>query len=170
VDAKIRIADVGETGEIVIRGHNLMKGYYKRPAATEEAIVDGWFHTGDIARTDEEGYFFIVDRKKDLIIRGGMNIYPREIEEVLYGHPAILEASVVGVPDQARGEEVKAYVSLMGGATASVEELHAYCAERLARYKRPKEIEILPELPKGPTGKLLKRVLRDRAASTATSG
>ncbi len=156
-------AEVGEVGEIVLRGHNLMKGYYKRPTATEGVIIDGWFHTGDLAKMDEDGYFFIVDRKKDLIIRGGMNIYPREIEEVLYGHPDAVEVCVIGVPDTARGEEVKAYVSLRKAATATPEELREYCQERMARYKVPKEVEIMDSLPKGPTGKLLKRKLREMA-------
>ncbi|MCP4641633.1 MAG: long-chain fatty acid--CoA ligase [bacterium] len=155
-------AQIGEVGEIVVRGHNVMKAYYKKPVATEESIVNGWFHTGDMAHVDDEGYFFIVDRKKDIIIRGGMNIYPREIEEMLYSHPAVLEAAVVGMPDRARGEEVKAYVSLREGQTAEPEALIEYCSERLARYKVPKELEILPSLPKGPTGKILKRELRDR--------
>lgn len=162
-------ADVGETGEIVIRGHNVMKGYYKKPAATEDAIVNGWFHTGDIARRDEDGYFFIVDRKKDLIIRGGMNVYPREIEEVLYAHPDVMEVCVIGIPDSARGEEIKAYVALVANADATPDDLRAYCADRLARYKVPKEIEIMPSLPKGPTGKLLKRVLREMSLKTQTS-
>ncbi|MBI5095704.1 MAG: long-chain fatty acid--CoA ligase [Candidatus Hydrogenedentes bacterium] len=157
------IAEVGEVGEIVLRGHNLMKGYYKKPTATEEAIVDGWFHTGDMAHVDNEGYFFIVDRKKDLIIRGGMNIYPREIEEVLYAHPAVLEAAVVGIPDEARGEEVKAYLSPRDGHEIDANEVIEYCQDRLARFKCPKEVEVLPSLPKGPTGKILKRELRDRA-------
>lgn len=153
-------AKPGEVGEIVIRGHNVMKGYYKKPVATEEAIVNGWFHTGDMAKQDEDGYFFIVDRKKDIIIRSGLNIYPREIEEVLYAHPAVLEVAVVGVPDEARGEEVKAYVSLRKGTLATADELSKYCLERLAKFKIPKEIEILEVLPKGPTGKILKRELR----------
>jgi long-chain acyl-CoA synthetase len=156
-------ADLDEVGEIVIRGHNVMKGYYKKPSATEDAIVNGWFHTGDLARVDADGYFFIVDRKKDLIIRGGMNIYPREIEEVLYGHQDVLEVCVVGMPDTARGEEVKAYVALKKPGSVTPGELQEYCTERLAKYKVPREIEILPSLPKGPTGKLLKRVLKDRA-------
>ncbi len=154
-------AGVDEVGEIVLRGHNLMKGYYKRPGATESVIIDGWFHTGDLAKMDEDGYFFIVDRKKDLIIRGGMNIYPREIEEALYGHPDIVEVCVIGVPDEARGEEVKAYVALAKSATTTPEELRHYCEERMAKYKVPRYIEILPSLPKGPTGKLLKRKLRE---------
>ncbi len=150
-----------EVGEVVIRGHNVMKGYYKRPGATEETVINGWLHTGDLAKQDDDGYLYIVDRKKDLIIRGGMNIYPREIEEVLYSHPDILEAAVVGIPDELRGEEVKACVSLRKDADATVEELLEFCKERLARYKVPKEIEIFPDLPKGPTGKILKRELRE---------
>ena len=152
-----------EVGEIVIRGHNVMKGYYKKPAATENAIIDGWFHTGDLAKMDEDGYFFIVDRKKDLIIRGGMNVYPREIEEVLYGHPDCVEACVIGVPHHARGEEVRAYVALRDGAEATPDSLRDYCSERLARYKVPREVIVMESLPKGPTGKLLKRELRDMA-------
>lgn len=154
-------ADVDEVGEVVIRGHNIMKGYYNRPEATREAIVDGWFHSGDMGKRDEDGFFYIVDRKKDLIIRGGMNIYPREIEEVLYGHPKVLEAAVIGIPDDMRGEEVKVYVSPREGQTLDGDEIHAYMQERMAKYKWPKEVEILAELPKGPTGKILKRELRD---------
>jgi len=156
-------ADTGEVGEIVMQGHNIMKGYYKKPTATEECVVNGWFHTGDMAYVDSDGYFFIVDRKKDIIIRGGMNIYPREIEEVLYGHPAILEGAVVGIPDEARGEEVKAYVAPRDAHTIDAAEVIEYCRERLARFKCPKEVEVLVSLPKGPTGKILKRELRDRA-------
>jgi len=153
-------ASAGEVGEIVIRGHNVMKAYYKKPVATKEAIINGWLHTGDLGKFDDEGYFYIVDRLKDMIIRGGMNVYPREVEEVLHGHPAILEVAVVGVPDELRGEEVKAFVALRDGHTASAKELQEYCLERLAKYKCPKEVEILPSLPKGPTGKLVKRELR----------
>ncbi len=153
-------AEVDEVGEIVIRGHNVMKGYYNRPEATREAIVDGWFYSGDMGRKDADGFFYIVDRKKDLIIRGGMNIYPREIEEVLYGHPKVLEAAVVGIPDESRGEEVKVFISPRDGQKISVEEIHTYMQERMAKYKWPKEVEVLAELPKGPTGKILKRELR----------
>ncbi|MGI6460558.1 MAG: long-chain-fatty-acid--CoA ligase [Candidatus Hydrogenedentales bacterium] len=156
-------AEVGEVGEIVMRGHNVMKGYYNKQAATEEAFEGGWFHTGDLARMDDEGYFYIVDRKKDLIIRSGMNVYPREVEEILYGHPAVLEAAVVGVPDPARGEEVKAFICLKSGFSASADELQGYCRERMAKFKCPKSFEFLPGLPKGPTGKILKRHLRDGA-------
>ncbi len=161
------LAAAGETGEIVIRGHNVMKGYLNNPKATASAIVDGWFHTGDIGRQDTDGFFYILDRKKDLIIRGGMNIYPREIEEVLYQHPAVREASVVGIPDRIRGEEVKVYVSVKDGETLSPEEIRAFLEARIARYKWPKEVEVLEDLPKGPTGKILKRELKLRGADQA---
>jgi long-chain acyl-CoA synthetase len=148
----------GEVGEILIRGHNVMKGYWARPDATEQAITgEGWFHTGDMARVDEEGYFFIVDRKKDMIIRGGYNVYPREIEEVLYEHPAVREAAVVGVPDEALGEEVGAAVVLCKGELLGADELKAYVKEQVAAYKYPRKIWFVDELPKGPTGKILKR-------------
>jgi long-chain acyl-CoA synthetase len=148
----------GEVGEIVIRGHNVMKGYWERPDATAEAIdADGWFRTGDMAKIDEDGFFFIVDRKKDLIIRGGYNVYPREVEEVLYEHPAVKEAAVVGVPDEALGEEVGAAVVLCKGESLTAEELKAYVKEQVAAYKYPRKIWFIDELPKGPTGKILKR-------------
>lgn len=161
-----RFADVDEVGEIVIRGHNVMKGYYKRPEATRAAIVDGWFHTGDVGRMDADRYFYIVDRKKDLIIRGGMNIYPREIEEVVYQHPKVLEVAVVGVPDDMRGEEVKVFVSPKEGEEIDPDEIHSFVSERMAKYKWPKFVEVLDELPKGPTGKILKRELRAMAQET----
>jgi long-chain acyl-CoA synthetase len=148
----------GEVGEIVIRGHNIMKGYWGREDATREAITDdGWFHSGDMARVDEDGYFFIVDRKKDLIIRGGYNVYPREIEEVLYEHPAIQEAAVVGVPDDALGEEIGAAVVLKKGEQLDADEVKAYVKEQVAAYKYPRKVWFEDELPKGPTGKILKR-------------
>ena len=147
----------GEPGEIVIRGENLMRGYWNRPEATEEAIVDGWFHTGDVATVDEDGFFTIVDRKKDLILRGGMNVYPREVEEVLYEHEAVAEAAVVAVPDDNLGEEVGAAVVLKQGASATPEELRDWVKERVAAYKYPRRVWLLDELPKGPTGKILKR-------------
>jgi long-chain acyl-CoA synthetase len=152
-------ADVpaGEVGEIAIRGHNVMKGYWRRPDATAEAIPDGWFRSGDLARIDDDGYLFIVDRKKELIIRGGYNVYPREIEEVLYEHPAVLEAAVVGIADSALGEEVGAAVVLRPGATATVETLQGYVKGQVAAYKYPRRIWLLDVLPKGPTGKILKR-------------
>ena len=147
-------------GEIVIRGHNVMKAYYRRPEETAEAFRGGWFHTGDLAYADEDGYLFIVDRKKDLVIRGGYNVYPREVEEVLFGHPAVAEAAVVGKPDPRMGEEVVAFVVPKPGADPSPEEIIAYCRERLAAYKYPREVRVVAELPKGPTGKILKRELR----------
>jgi long-chain acyl-CoA synthetase len=147
----------GEVGEIVIRGHNVMKGYWNRPDVTAEVLRDGWLHTGDMARMDDDGYFFIVDRKKDMIIRGGYNVYPREIEEVLYEHPAVLEAAVLGVPDPAMGEEVTAAVVPRPGTDASAEEIQAFVKERVAAYKYPRHIWFAEELPKGPTGKILKR-------------
>ncbi len=147
-------------GEIVTRGHNIMKGYYKNPEATAEAMRGGWFHTGDLAYADEDGFLFIVDRKKDLVIRGGFNVYPREVEEVLYEHPAIAEAAVIGKPDQKLGEEVVAVVALKPGAQATADEVIAYAQERMAGYKYPREVRIVPELPKGPTGKILKKELR----------
>jgi long-chain acyl-CoA synthetase len=147
-------------GEIVIRGHNIMKGYYNKPEATAEAFRNGWFHTGDLAYRDDDGYLFIVDRKKDLVIRGGYNVYPREVEEVLYAHPAIAEAAVIGKPDEKFGEEVVAIVALKPGATATPEDVIAYCKERVAAYKYPREVRIVDDLPKGPTGKILKKELR----------
>ncbi|MEA2333074.1 MAG: long-chain acyl-CoA synthetase [Thermoleophilaceae bacterium] len=161
----------GEVGEIVIRGHNVMSGYWNRPDATAESIdADGWFRSGDMAKVDEDGYFFIVDRKKDLIIRGGYNVYPREVEEVLYEHPAIQEAAVVGVPDDALGEEIGAAVVLVKGESLDADEVSAYVKEQLAAYKYPRKVWFVDELPKGPTGKILKReieVPEQVAASSA---
>jgi len=148
----------GEVGEILIRGHNVMKGYWNRAEATAEAIdSDGWFSTGDMAKVDDDGYFFIVDRKKDLIIRGGYNVYPREIEEVLYEHPAILEAAVIGVPHDELGEEVGAAVVLKDGESLEADEVKTYVKEQVAAYKYPRVVWFVDELPKGPTGKILKR-------------
>ena len=162
----------GEVGEIVIRGHNIMKGYWNRPDANKEAITEeGWFRTGDMAKMDEDGYFFIVDRKKDLIIRGGYNVYPREVEEVLYEHPAIQEAAVVGVPHDELGEEVGAAVVLKEGESLEADELKSYVKEQVAAYKYPRTIWFVDELPKGPTGKILKReieVPQEAAASTSS--
>ncbi len=152
------VAD-GEIGEIVIRGENVMKGYWNRPEATAEAIRDGWFHSGDLATRDADGYYTIVDRKKDMIIRNGFNVYPREVEEVLYTHPDVAEAAVFGVPDALHGEEIAALVTLRQGATASPEEIQAYVKEQIASYKYPRYIRI-GELPKGPTGKILKREIK----------
>ncbi len=163
VDDNDRELPPGEVGEIVIIGPNIMKGYLNKPEATVEAMRNGWFHTGDLAYRDEDGYFYIVDRKKDMILKSGYNVYPREVEEVLYRHPAVAEAAVVGVPDPAKGEEVKAYVVLKDGASATEEELIAHCRELMAAYKCPKYIESISALPKSATGKILRRELRGRA-------
>jgi long-chain acyl-CoA synthetase len=158
-------ADVpqGEVGEIAIRGHNVMKGYWNKPEATAAAIPDGWFRTGDLARIDEDGYFFIVDRKKELIIRGGYNVYPREIEEALHEHPAVAEVAVVGIPHDSLGEEVGAAVALKPGATATPDELKAFAKSRVAAYKYPRHVWLVDQLPKGPTGKILRREVKPPA-------
>lgn len=160
--------DVGPgegVGEIAIRGDNIMKGYWNKPEATEEAIPDGWFRSGDIASVDEDGFYTIVDRKKDVIIRGGMNVYPREIEEVLYSHPDVLECAVVAVPHPDLGEDVGAAVSLQEGATSSTEDIQQYVKDRVAAYKYPRSLWVIDELPKGPTGKILKREIKAPDAS-----
>jgi long-chain acyl-CoA synthetase len=149
----------GELGEIVMRGENILKGYYRNEEATAIAFRNGWFHTGDVGYRDEDGFFYIVDRKSDMIIRGGENIYPREIDEVLYRHPAVAAAAAIGVPDPLYGEEVAAFVVLKDGKVSSEEELVTHCREHLADYKSPKTIRIVESIPKGPTGKLLKREL-----------
>jgi long-chain acyl-CoA synthetase len=163
-DVRMRVVDgeghevaQGEVGEIAIRGPNVMKGYWQRPEATGEAIRDGWFRTGDMARVDSDGYFYIVDRKKDLIIRGGYNVYPREIEEVLYEHPAVAEAAVIGLPHPALGEEVGAAVALKPGASVAAEELRDYVKGQVAAYKYPRHVWFVDALPKGATGKIQKR-------------
>ncbi len=159
----------GEVGEIAIRGHNVMKGYWGRPDATKEAIdEDGWFYSGDMAKRDDDGYYFIVDRKKDLIIRGGYNVYPREVEEVLYEHPAVREAAVVGIPHDELGEEVAAAVALKDGAEASEDDLRSFVKSEVAAYKYPRRIWFVDELPKGPTGKILKREIEIPAEVTAS--
>jgi long-chain acyl-CoA synthetase len=155
------VAD-GELGEIVLRGDNILKGYYKNPEATASAFRNGWFHTGDVGYRDPDGFFYIVDRKTDMIIRGGENIYPREIDEVLYQHPAVAAAATIGVPDPLYGEEVAAFVVLKDGSKVSEAELINYCTERLADYKSPKSVRIVEDIPKGPTGKLLKRELANQ--------
>src|SRR4051794_19432935 len=160
VDDEDKDVAPGEVGEIVIRGHNVMKGYWNRADATEEVMQGGWFHTGDMAKLDEDGYFFIVDRKKEMIIRGGYNVYPREIEEVLYEHPAVSEAAVIGVPDESLGEEVGAAIVLRSGQEAEADEIRAFVKERVAAYKYPRRIWFAEELPKGPTGKILKREIK----------
>jgi long-chain acyl-CoA synthetase len=150
----------GEVGEICIRGHNIMKGYWGKPEATAEAIPDGWFRTGDLGRIDEDGYYYIVDRKKEMIIRGGYNVYPREIEEALHEHPAVAEVAVIGMPHAELGEEVGAAVALKPGAAATAAELQQFVRERVAAYKYPRRVWLVESLPKGPTGKILRREVR----------
>ncbi|MCP9956119.1 long-chain-fatty-acid--CoA ligase [Streptomyces sudanensis] len=157
VDRAGRELPDGEVGEIVIRGHNVMRGYWRRPRATAEAVRDGWLHTGDLGTRDARGDFRIVDRIKDLVIRGGLNVYPREVEEVLHAHPAVAEAAVVGVPHEIHGQEVAAAVVLRDGASATAQELLAFVRERVAPFKYPRIVWITDHLPKGPTGKVLKR-------------
>jgi long-chain acyl-CoA synthetase len=160
VDANDQDVGTGEVGEIVIRGHNVMKGYYKRPEATAGAMRNGWFHTGDIGRRDEDGDLYIVDRVKDMIIRGGFNVYPREIEEMLMTHPAVSLAAVIGVPHDRHGEEVKAFVILKAGTTTTEIELVTWSKLNMADYKYPRLIEFRTELPTTATGKVLKSELR----------
>jgi long-chain acyl-CoA synthetase len=149
----------GESGEIAIRGHNVMKAYWHKPDETAAAFVEGWFRTGDIARVDDDGYYYIVDRKKDLIIRGGLNVYPREVEEVLYENPAVMEAAVIGVPHEWLGEEIGAAVALRPGHSASPEELQQFVKARLAAYKYPRQVWLVDSLPKGATGKIMRRLV-----------
>jgi long-chain acyl-CoA synthetase len=151
---------LGESGELLIKGPQIMKGYWKRPDATAESLTDGWLHTGNIAQMDEDGYFYIVDRKKDLIISGGYNVYPRDIEEVFFEHPKVVEATAIGIPHPKRGEAVKVFVVLKEGKQATTEELMAYCQDKLAKYKWPTEIEFRQDLPKTNVGKVLKKDLR----------
>ncbi len=166
VDLHRRDSAPGEVGEIAIRGHNVMKGYWNRPDATAEAIdPDGWFYSGDMARVDADGRYFIVDRKKELIIRGGYNVYPREIEEVLYEHPAVREAAVIGIPHVDLGEEVAAAVALRDGMYATESEIREFVKTNVAAYKYPRQVWFVDELPKGPTGKVLKREIQPPVVS-----
>jgi O-succinylbenzoate-CoA ligase len=159
VDEEDRDVPDGELGEIVLRGENILKGYFKNDAATATAFRNGWFHTGDIGYRDADGFYFIVDRKSDMIIRGGENIYPREIDEVLYQHPQVAAAAVIGVPDELYGEDVAAVIVLKPEAKISEQEVIEFCKARLADYKCPKSVRFVEDIPKGPTGKLLKREL-----------
>jgi long-chain acyl-CoA synthetase len=175
-DAKIVDMEVGgeplppgKRGELVIRGPQVMKGYYNRPDATADVLRNGWLYTGDIATMDEEGYFYIVDRKKDLIISGGYNIYPREIDEVLHSHPKIKEAVSVGIPHEARGEIVKAYVVVQDGEALSRSDVIAYCREKLANFKVPRQVEFRTDLPKTMVGKVLRRALREEEEAKAAA-
>jgi len=151
----------GELGEILVQGDHMMLGYWKNPEATQETLKDGWIYTRDIGRMDEKGYIFLVDRKSEMIISGGLNVYPQEVEQVLYQHPAVMEATVFGVPDEKWGESIKAAVVLKAGTRATAEELIEFCKARLASYKKPTSVDILAELPKSDTGKILRRSLRD---------
>jgi long-chain acyl-CoA synthetase len=160
VDAEDNDVPTGELGEIVIRGHNIMTGYYNRPEATAEVMRNGWFHSGDIGNMDEDGYIYIVDRVKDMVIRGGLNVYPREVEDVLMTHPDVSLVAVVGMPDEKFGEEVKAFVVLKPNATVTEAELGAWAKENMAAYKYPRMVEFRDALPMNATGKILKRELK----------
>jgi long-chain acyl-CoA synthetase len=162
VDDADRPLPAGEPGEVCVRGPNVMLGYYRLPDETAKALRNGWLHTGDVGRVDEDGFLYIVERKKDLIIRGGFNIYPREVEEVLYAHPQIAEAAAFGVPDPLMGEEVVAFVALKPGATADADDVISFCQARLAKFKCPKQVRFVAALPKSPIGKILRKELRTR--------
>jgi long-chain acyl-CoA synthetase len=157
----------GEGGELVLKGHHVMKGYYKKLEETKEAMKNGWFHTGDVATMDEDGFVFIVDRVKDMIVRGGYNVYPREIEEAIYEHEGVAEVAVIGVPHEELGEEVAAVVAMKEGASATEEEVITFTKERLASYKYPRRVTFMDELPKTATGKIQKFVLRGGRAAIA---
>jgi acyl-CoA synthetase (AMP-forming)/AMP-acid ligase II len=169
VDGEDREVPAGEEGEVVTRGQHVMSGYWNRPEATAETLRGGWLHTGDIGRMDEEGFLYLVDRRNDVIISGGSNVYPREVEDVLTGHPAVREAAVVGLPDQRWGETVHAVVALRPGVPApSAEELLAFAGERIAGYKRPRSLSFWDELPKSPAGKILRRSVREAERPAAS--
>jgi long-chain acyl-CoA synthetase len=163
IDEEWAEVPAGTWGEIAIRGPNVMLGYWNRPQETARALRDGWFRTGDIAYVDDAGYFHLVDRSKDMINSAGLKIWPREVEEVLYRHPAVAECAVVGAPDPAKGEVVKAVVCVRRGTRLDPEELVTFCRQHMAAYKVPRVVQFVDELPKSPTGKILKRVLRERA-------
>jgi long-chain acyl-CoA synthetase len=164
-----REVPAGEDGELCVRGPQVMKGYWNRPDETAIALRDGWLYTGDVARMDEDGFFYIVQRKKDMIIVSGFNVYPNEVEDVLFSNPAVLEAVVIGVPDKYRGEGVKAFVVLKPGANSTTDELLEFCRANLAKYKVPSEIEIVANLPKSAVGKVLRRELRERESQNRSS-
>lgn len=162
VDKNDQDVEPGEVGELIVRSKGVMQEWWRRPEETRKTIVDGWVHTGDLGRYDEKGYIYIVDRKKDMIVSGGENVYPREIEEVLYRHPSVQEAAVFGIPDPYWVEKVHAVVVLKKGATLTEQELIDFCKERLARFKAPKSVEFAASLPKSPAGKILKREMREK--------
>jgi len=170
-DTDVKIVDLetgqtemplGEPGEIIIKGPQIMKGYYKKPDETAKVLKDGWFYSGDIGKFDQDGYLTIVDRKKDMIIAGGYNVYPVELDNVLFDHPKILEACTIGVPDAYRGETVKAFVVVKPGESLTEEDVMTYCRQNLAAYKIPRQVEFVDELPKSAVGKILRRELRDK--------
>jgi len=163
IDDPYRELGVGETGELLVRGPQVMRGYWHQPEETAATLIDGWLRTGDIARMDEQGYFYIVDRKKDMILSAGYNVYPREVEEVLYQHPKVQDAAVIGLPDDLRGEKITAYVKLIPGETATAAEIRSFCRERLAPYKQPRSVIFRAELPKTLAGKILRRQLKEEA-------
>jgi long-chain acyl-CoA synthetase len=160
VDTNNRDVGPGEVGEIIAQSGSIMVEYWKRPKETAETIVEGWLHTGDLAYYDEKGFIYLVDRKKDMIVSGGENVYSREVEEVLYKHPAVAEAAVIGVPDPTWVERVHAVVTLKAGAEATDKEVIAFCKEHIASYKAPKSVEFVDFLPKNPQGKILKKEIR----------
>ncbi len=160
LDDQDRELPAGAVGEICVRGPNVMPGYYRMPEETAKTLKNGWLHTGDVGRLDGDGYLYIVERKKDLIIRGGFNIYPREVEEVLYAYPKVAEAGVVGMPDPLMGEDVLAFVVVKAGQEANADEIMAFCQEKLARFKCPKQVRFVESLPKSPIGKILRKELR----------
>jgi long-chain acyl-CoA synthetase len=166
VDEKGHEVEAGELGELIARGPNISPGYYKLPDITAETFKDGWLYTGDMARMDEDGYIYLVARKKNLIIRGGFNIFPRDVDEVLLNHPAIIEAAVIGVPDPILGEEIKAFVVVKEGEKLTEEEIIAHCRKYLATYETPRYIEFTKELPRSPIGKLMQKELRELHAKT----
>ena len=169
--ARVRVVDEtgadaapGVAGEILVKGDQVLSGYWKNPEATKASFTDGWFHTGDVGRWDADGYLYIVDRKKDMILTGGENVYPREVEEVLYEHPAVVEAAVIGAPDPKWGEKVVAAVCVREGYEVTAAALIEHCRERIASYKKPRHVVFIDVLPRNASGKVLKRELRDRIA------
>lgn len=167
VDEDGNPVETNKVGELVVKGDTVMIGYYNQPEETAKVLKDGWLYTGDLVKIDEEGYLYIVDRKKDMLIVRGMNVYPREVEEILYTHPKVAECAVIGIPDKQRGEVPKAFITLKEGTTATEKEFRRFCHEKIAMYKNPKYFEIRPSLPKTPTGKILKKVLREEELSKA---
>jgi long-chain acyl-CoA synthetase len=165
VDEEDRDVPTGEVGELLVRGPNVMRGYLKRPEESAATLRGGWLHTGDLARVDEDGYLFIVDRKKEMVLTGGFNIYPREVEEVLHQHPSVSEAAVIGLPDEEKGEIAVAFLILREGRQADAKEIVAFCRERMAVYKAPRKVKIVKELPRNSAGKVLKRMLRESPTS-----